>query len=165
MDFLSDTVGEGRRIRALAIVDECTRESLAIEVDTSIPGQRVTRVLDRIIDERGTPVEIISDNGPEFTGAALDRWAYENGVKLSFIEPGRPTQNCYIESFNGKFRDECLNEHWFETLAEARRIIERWRQDYNDCRPHSSLGNRTPSEYRVIVARPEEVRRTEGFSQ
>lgn len=149
LDFVSDTLSWGRKIRMLTVVDAYTRESLAIEVDTSLPGQRVARVLDRVIDERGAkPAEIVLDNGPELTSRALDQWAYEKGVTLRFIEPGKPVQNAFIESFNGRLRDECLNEHWFLSLADARKIIEEWRMDYNECRPHSSLGNLTPEEYR-----------------
>jgi len=165
MDFVSDVVASGRRIRALAIVDECTRESLAIEVDTSLTGERVVRVLEELCVRRGLPAEIFSDNGPEFTSIAVDRWAFEKGVELRFIQPGKPTQNCYIESFNGKFRDECLNENWFVNLGEAKKTIERWRLDYNHRRPHSSLGKRTPSEYRAAITRSNGVRRTEKLSQ
>lgn len=147
IDFVSDTLAEGRRFRALTIVDDCSRESPAIEVDTSLSGERVVRVLDRIADARGLPEVIVCDNGPEFISKALDRWAYENGVELHFIQPGKPTQNAYIESFNGKFRDECLNEHWFVDLADAREKIETWRREYNTQRPYSSLGNRTPEEF------------------
>ena len=154
LDFVSDTLSWGRRIRMLTVVDSYTRESLAIEVDTSLPGVRVARVLDRVIGERGAaPAEIRLDNGPELTSRALDQWAYEKGVKLRFIEPGKPVQNAFIESFNGRLRDECLNEHWFLSLADARRIIEWWRIDYNQNRPHSSLGNLTPEEYRADSAK------------
>jgi putative transposase len=149
MDFVSDVVASGRKIRALTIVDECTRESLAIEVDTSLPGERVVRAIERIAAIRGLPTEIITDNGPEFTGLAMDRWAHANGVKLHFIQPGKPTQNCYVESFNGRFRDECLNENCFLSLGDARRRIEDWRRDYNELRGHSSLGRMTPAEYRA----------------
>jgi len=154
MDFVSDVVEHGRRIRALTVVDECTREAVAIEVDTSIPGQRVVRVLERIVSERGEPAEIITDNGPEFTSLAMDRWAATSGVKLHFIQPGKPTQNAYIESFNGRFRDECLNENWFASLADARRRIEDWRKDYNENRGHSSLGRLTPAQYRATFETP-----------
>ena len=132
----------------LNIEDAFHRESLAIEVDTSLPGARVARVLDRLTEERGAiPDVIVLDNGPELTSRALDQWAYERGVRLHFIDPGKPQQNGFIESFNGRFRDECLNEHWFLSLADARRIVEAWRRDYNKNRPHSSLGNLTPMEY------------------
>lgn len=138
----------GRKIRMLNIEDTFHRESLAIEVDTSLPGARVVRVLDRLTEElTAIPDVIVLDNGPELTSRALDQWAYERGVRLHFIDPGKPQQNGFIESFNGRFRDECLNEHWFLSLAAARRIVEAWRRDYNENRPHSSLGNLTPMEY------------------
>jgi len=147
MDFVHDTLASGRKFRTLNIVDDCTRECVAIEVDTSLGGARVVRVLDRLALTRGLPKTIVTDNGPEFVGRALDGWAYKNGVKLHFIRPGRPIENAYIESFNGRFRDECLNEHWFTDLADARDKVEAWRLDYNEVRPHSSLGNATPKEY------------------
>jgi len=150
LDFVSDALAWGRRIRLLAVEDAYTREALAIEVDTSLSGVRVARVLDHVIEERGqAPREIVLDNGPELTSRALDQWAYDRGVRLRFIDPGKPVQNAFIESFNGRFRDECLNEHWFLTLADARRIVEDWRIDYNRNRPHSSLGNLTPQEFRT----------------
>ena len=147
MDFVADGLIGGRRLRCLTIVDDCTRECLAIEVDTSLPGLRVQAVLERLADTRGLPQSITVDNGPEFDSKVLDQWAYRTGVQLSFIRPGKPNENAYIESFNGKFRDECLNEHWFISLAHARSIIEAWRIEYNTERPHSSLGNRTPQEF------------------
>ena len=147
MDFVSDSLANGRRIRVLTVVDDFTRESLAMEVDTSLPSLRVTRVLDRLARERGLPEVITVDNGPEFAGRTLDAWAYARGVQLHFIDPGKPVQNAYIESFNGRLRDECLNEHWFTSLPAARGIIEAWRDDYNTVRPHSSLGNQTPQEF------------------
>lgn len=149
LDFVSDALAPGRRLKLLTVVDTFTRESLAIEVDTSISGERVARVLDRIIAERGAgPAEIVMDNGPELTSRALDQWAYERGVRLRFIVPGKPVQNCFVESFNGRLRDECLNQHWFRNLADARQIVEDWRQDYNRVRPHSALGGLSPEEYR-----------------
>ena len=147
MDFIHARLANGRRFKSLTIVDEYSRESPAIEMDTSIPGARVVRVLDRLKETRGLPKVIVTDNGPEFISKALDEWAYTNGVKLDFIDPGKPAQNAFIESFNGKFRDECLNEHWFLTLEEAKITIENWRIDYNEVRPHSSLDNLTPAEY------------------
>lgn len=147
MDFVSDGLADGRRLRCLNIVDDCTRECVAIEVDTSITGTRVKAVLERLADTRGLPRSITVDHGPEFEGQVLDAWAYERGVQLSFIRPGKPNENAYIESFNGKFRDECLNEHWFVTMAQARRVIEAWRIEYNTERPHSSLGDVTPQEF------------------
>jgi putative transposase len=156
LDFVSDATAPGRRLKLLTLVDTFTRESLAVEVDTSIGGERMARVLDRVIGERGAqPEEIVMDNGPEMTSRALDQWAYERGVKLRFIAPGKPVQNCYIESFNGRLRDECLNEHWFFSLADARQIVEAWRLDYNQARPHSSLGGLTPEEYRLGITQPE----------
>ena len=147
MDFVSDGLADGRKLRCLAIVDDCTRECLAIEVDTSLTGRRVAGVLDRLADGRGLPRSITVDHGPEFEGAVLDAWAYAQNVQLAFIRPGKPVENAYIESFNGRFRDECLNEHWFVTMAQARWIIENWRIEYNEERPHSSLGYRTPADY------------------
>jgi putative transposase len=159
MDFVSDGLADGRRLRCLAIVDDCTRECVAIEVDTSITGARVKAVLERLADLRGLPRSITVDHGPEFEGQVLDAWAYERCVHLSFIRPGKPNENAYIESFNGKFRDECLNEHWFITMAQARRAIEAWRIEYNTERPHSSLGQLTPEEFarRSFKADPERV--------
>lgn len=147
MDFVHDVTAEGRKLRALNVVDDCTRECLWIEVDTSLGGERVTRVLDSLLDLRGKPDRLVMDNGPEFTGHKLDQWAYENKVLLDFIEPGKPQQNGYVESFNGKFRDECLNEHWFADMDDARDIIEEWRVDYNEQRPHSSLNYLVPAEF------------------
>lgn len=133
----------------LTIVDTYRREALAIEVDTSLSGARVARVLERVIMERGAqPQEIVMDNGPELTSRALDQWAYARGVHLRFIQPGKPVQNAFIESFNGRLRDECLNQHWFLGLADARQIIEAWRVDYNTVRPHSSLGKMSPVQFR-----------------
>ncbi len=150
LDFVSDALFWGRKVRMLTVVDAFTRESLAIEVDTSLSGARVARVLDRVITKRGqAPDEIVLDNGPELTSKALDQWAYARGVQLRFIEPGKPVQNAYIESFNGRLRDECLNEHWFLSVANARRVVEEWRIDYNRHRPHSSLGNLSPEEFRT----------------
>lgn len=147
MDFVSDALCDGRRFRALTIVDGCSREAPAIEVDVSLPGDRVVRVLDRIGEARGFPNSIGCDNGPEFRSEALDQWAAKRGVTLDFITPGKPIENAFAESFNGRFRDECLNENWFVSLADARTIIEAWRIDYNTTRPHSSLADRTPAEF------------------
>jgi putative transposase len=127
--------------------DDCTRECLTIEVDTSLTGRRVASVLDRIAERRGLPQSITVDHGPEFEGQVLDAWAYAKAVQLAFIRPGKPVENAYIESFNGRFRDECLNENWFVTMAQARRVIEKWRVEYNEYRPHSSLGYQTPVRY------------------
>jgi len=147
MDFVSDAITSSRKIKALTVVDEFTRKCHRIEVDTSINGVRVCRVLDEIGAKEGLPEIIITDNGPEFAGRALDEWAYQRKVKLCPINPGKPVENAYIESFNGRLRDECLNENWFISLDHARGIIEEWRVDYNEIRPHSSLGYLTPEEF------------------
>ena len=147
MDFVSDALFNGRKIRLLTLIDEYTRECLAIEVDTSINGVRVTNVLSRIAMARGLPNIIKVDNGPEFIGKALDAWAYERGVQLHFSRLGKPVDNRFIESFNGRLRDECLNDNWFMSLPSARDIIEEWRVAYNTERPHSSLDDLTPSEF------------------
>lgn len=152
IDFMRDTLGDSKAFRTFNVVDDLTRECPAIEVAKSIPGARVVRVLDRIATERGYPKRMVMDNGPELAGQALDEWAYRNGVELHFITPGRPVENAYIESFNGKFRDECLNEHWFSTLDDARRTIEDWRRDYNEERPHSALGGLPPRDYAAQFA-------------
>jgi putative transposase len=155
MDFTRDSLASGRIFRTLNLMDGYTREAPQIEVDTSLPGLRVVRVLNRVAQERGLPEAIQVDNGPEFISRAVDQWAYAHGVALHFIDPGKPVQNAFIESFNGKFRDECLNQNWFVSLHHARRIIEAWRVDYNTVRPHSSLGYLTPEEYAAkVVARP-----------
>jgi putative transposase len=147
MGFVTDSIVTGRRFRALVIVDDYSRECPAIEVDTSPGGRRVAGVLDRLAELRGLPDVITIDNGPEFAGRALDEWAYRKGVKLNFIRPGKPIENAYAESFIGRLRDECLNENWFISLKDARDVIECWRTDYNEGRPHTSLGGLTPREY------------------
>jgi len=147
IDFVSDCVSTGRVIRMLTVVDDCTRECPAIEVDTSLGGLRVRRVLDRVASERGLPEAIVLDNGPEFRGRALAAWSEERRVRLEFIQPGKPAQNAFAESFNGRLRDECLNANWFTSLSDARRKIEDWRQDYNQERPHSSLNYLPPAEF------------------
>jgi putative transposase len=147
MDHMRDTLAHGRVFRTFNVIDDFTRECLAIEVDHSLPGLRVVRVLDRIARRTGYPTTLVCDNGPEFTGRALDQWAYLHGVHLHFIAPGRPTQNARVESFNGRFREECLTQHWFLSLLDARSIIEAWRIDYNTARPHSALDGCTPEEF------------------
>lgn len=147
MDFMRDTLADGRVFRTLNIVDDYTRECLAIEVDTSLPGERVVRVLERLAVMGRQPLHIVVDNGPEFASRAVDQWAARRGVSLRFIDPGKPIQNAYIESFNGKFRDECLSQHWFISLEEARYVTEEWRIDYNERRPHRSLQHQTPAEF------------------
>jgi putative transposase len=156
MDFVHDCLAGSRRIRCLNIVDDFTRECLHIEVARSIGGDRVVRVLDYLAFTRGLPEEIVVDNGSEFTSLVMDKWAHDKKVNLHFIDPGKPTQNAFVESFNGKFRDECLNEHWFTDIADARRKIEAWREEYNTFRPHSSLGDMSPSEF---AARQKEAER------
>jgi putative transposase len=152
MDVMMDTVTDGRKFRLLTSVDDATREGLAIEVETSLPGRRVVRVLERLVADRGCPKTVVTDHGPEFPGQTFRAWARQGGVTRHFIEPGKPVQNAYIESFNGKFRDECLNEHWFLRLADARRTIDAWRQHYNTNRPPSALGYQTPAAYRNSLA-------------
>ncbi len=147
VDFMTDALSSGRRFRTLNIMDDFTRECLAIEVDTSLGGVRVIRVLEELRRRRGLPRQIRSDNGPEFVSRAVDQWAYEQGLHWHTIQPGRPMENGYVESFNGRFRDECLNENWFCDLADAREKIAQWKQDYNQARPHSALGYRTPEEF------------------
>ena len=147
MDFMVDTLADGRGFRTLNIVDDFTRACVAIEVDRSLPGLRVVRVLDRLAETIGLPDILVMDNGPEFSGRALDTWAYARGVQLRFIRPGKPIEHAFVESFNGKFRDECLNEHWFASVAEARTLIEAWRVDYNTVRPHSALQGATPEQF------------------
>jgi putative transposase len=152
IDFVSDCVSNGRVIRMLTMVDDYTRECPAVEVDTSLGGLRVRRVLDRVVAERGLPEAIVLDNGPEFRGRALAAWSEERGVRLEFIQPGKPVQNAYVESFNGRLRDECLNANWFTSLNDARRKIEEWRQDYNQQRPHSSLAYLSPAAFAMTRA-------------
>jgi putative transposase len=147
IDFVMDALASGRRIKCLTVVDDFTRECLDIAVDFGISGEYVSRVLDHIAQFRGLPKAIRTDQGPEFTSRALDRWAYDKAVDLKLIAAGKPTQNAYIESFNGKFRDECLNDHYFSNLAHARALIAAWRCDYNQTRPHSSLGRIPPAEF------------------
>ena len=147
LDFVHDAVECGRAIRVLSVVDAVTRECLALEVDTSFASRRVTRVLDAIIAERGRPTAIRVDNGPEFTSRHFVAWCVERGIELIHIQPGKPTQNARVESFHGRFREECLRVSWFQNLFEARRQIAAWRKDYNEERPHSSLGYLTPREY------------------
>jgi putative transposase len=147
MDFVHDKLVSNRSLKCLTIVDEFTRECLAIEVDTGLNGSRVTRVLDQLIEVRGKPIAIRCDNGPEFASNKTDAWAYAGGLRLQYIQPGRPTQNAFIESFNGRFREECLNENQFQTLIEAQVVIDAWRKDYNEERPHGSLKGLTPSEF------------------
>ena len=147
MDFVFDRTGEGRVIKCLTIVDDATHEAVAIVPERAIGGQMLTRILDRLSLSRGLPEVIRSDNGKEFCGKAMLSWAHARGVQLRLIEPGKPNQNAYIESFNGRFRDECLNEHWFTSLPHACVVIEAWRREYNEDRPKKALGGLTPRAY------------------
>lgn len=163
LDFLQDALASGRKLRVLSIIDVFTREALALEVDTSLSGRRVVRVLDRLLAERGHPVQLVLDNGPELISRALEGWAHAHKIALHFIDPGKPMQNAHCESFHGRLRDECLNEHWFVGLADARQLVETWRQDYNRERPHSALGYQTPVEFAqgtimAVAALPERDR-------
>lgn len=152
IDFVADGLSTGRGLRMLTVVDSHTRECPAIEVDTGLSSKRVTRVLDWVIDQRGKPEVLRCDNGPEFTSRHFLAWSEEKGITLRHIQPGKPMQNGHVESFNGRFRDECLNHHWFSTLSEAKEKIERWRMEYNQERPHSSLAYRTPEEFATICS-------------
>jgi putative transposase len=147
MDFVSDQLFDGRRFRLLTLVDNFTRESLAIRLGQQLKGNDVVTVLEQLRAKRGAPQSIRVDNGPEFVSKSLDWWAYFNQVTLDFSRPGKPTDNPFIESFNGRLRQECLNQHWFLDLRDAAQKVEAWRIDYNECRPHSSLGDRTPKEF------------------
>ena len=149
IDFMSDQLADGRRLRVFTAIDHVSRECVCLEVDQRFPADAVTRVLDQAIWAYGRPKVITCDNGTEFTSNHFDQWAYKRGIEIDFIAPGRPMDNGFIESFNGKLRDECLNLHWFESLIEARRLMGRWRIEYNETRPHSSLGNRAPAAYVV----------------
>lgn len=151
MDFMSDELYNGQRIRLLTLVDNFTRESMAIEVDLHLGGQRVAEILALVALERGRPEKIRVDNGTEFTSKKLDQWAYLNGVELDFSRPGKPTDNALIEAFNGRFREECLNQSWFLSLEDAREKIESWRQEYNSTRPHGALGNLAPEVFAETV--------------
>ena len=152
MDFVSDQLASGRRIRVLNIVDDYSRVCVGQLVDVSISGARVARYLDQVHELRGLPRTLVIDNGPEFTSKALFFWSRRTGVKLHFIQPGKPTQNAFVESFNGKFRDGCLNQHWFRNIEDARQLIDDWRTHYNTVRPHSSLGYNPPTVFESKVA-------------
>lgn len=152
MDFVFDRTGEGRAIKNLTVVDDATHEAIAIVPERAISGQMLTRILDGLAHTRGLPKAIRTDNGKEFCGRAMIEWAHTRGVRLYLIQPGKPNQNAYIESFNGRFRDECLNEHWFTTLQHAKVVIETWRREYNEERPKKSLGGMTPAAYAKTLA-------------
>lgn len=152
MDFVFDRTAEGRVIKSLTVVDDATHEAVAIVPERAIGGLSLTRILDRLAMSRGLPKAIRTDNGKEFCGRAMLTWAHQRGVQLFLIEPGKPNQNAYIESFNGRFRDECLNEHWFTSLPHAKVVIESWRREYNEERPKKGLGGLTPSAYAEQLA-------------
>lgn len=152
LDFVADTLDSGRKFRVFNVEDQFTRRGLGVEIDSSLPGRRIVRVLDRLVAIWGKPAMIVSDNGTELTCNAMLKWTTESRIEWHYIAPGKPMQNGYMESFNGKLRDECLNEHVFGSLGEARRIIEAWRIDYNEVRPHSSLGYLTPQEFAAAWA-------------
>lgn len=147
LDFMSDALADGRKIRVLGVMDQCSRECLALVADSSLPGLRVVRELEHLVKKHGKPKVIVSDNGPELTSKAVLIFAAQNNIDWHYIQPGKPQQNGFTESLNGKIRDECLNEHWFSSLSEAKTIIEVWRQDYNHVRPHSGLNGLTPAEF------------------
>jgi putative transposase len=169
LDFVSDALSWGRKLRVLAIVDDFTREALALIVDTSLGGQRVVRELDTLIATRGRPLTIVSDNGTELTSRAVLEWTNRTRLEWHYIAPGKPTQNAFVESFNGRFRDECLNEEVFASIAEARVLIEAWRRDYNGVRPHSAHGGLTPNEALIQSAgdrlrNPNQLRRSPAIA-
>jgi putative transposase len=147
LDFVADQLSTGLKFRALTVVDIYSREALAIEVGQRLGGEHVVEVLNRLVMQRGSPKYLFTDNGSEFASRLVDLWAYHYKVKIDFSRPGKPTDNAFIETFNGSLRDECLNVHWFASLEEAKEKIEAWRQDYNESRPHMALGNITPLEY------------------
>ena len=159
MDFIHDACADARRFRCLTMVDEYTRECPVIAVDTSLPSARVIAVLEQLAGQRGLPRRLVVDHGPEFISRALDLWAYRRGVELAFIRPGKPVENAYVESFHSRFRDECLNTHWFESLTDACFHIEHWRQDYNAVRPHTSLAGRTPGEFAATLKESDPITR------
>lgn len=156
MDFVHDAAENGRKFRVLSVIDVYTRECLALEVDTSFPGPRMTRALETVVAERGAPEAMRCDNGPEFTSRHFLAWALEKKIEVVHIEPGKPVQNAHVESFHGKLRDECLNASWFGNLFEARMKIAAWKEEYNEERPHSSLGNVPPAKFarRIAALRP-----------
>jgi len=162
LDFVADQLADGRRFRALPVVDVFTRECLAIEVGQNLKGEDVVKVLNRIMIHRDVPKMLYCDNGSEFSSQAMDLWAYQHGVRIDFSRPGKPTDNAHVESFNGTFRQECLNAHWFMTRSEAKEIIEAWRREYNESRPHRALGEKTPNEFACQVAARRDLTGLEG---
>jgi putative transposase len=168
LDFVADQLTTGRRFRILTVVDDFTKESLATVPDTSITGRRLVAELDRLVEQRGKPLSIVSDNGGEMTSRAVLQWTMETGIDWHYIAPGKPTQNAFIESFNSKLRDECLNENLFGSLVDAIETIEAWRVDYNTARPHSSIDNQTPAAFAaasvLAMQRGETLRYPRGFA-
>lgn len=162
LDFVSDEFGNGQRFRALTVVDVFTREALAIDVGVRLRGEDVVQTLNRLVAQRGKPKYLFADNGSEFTGRLMDMWAYHQGTQLDFSRPGKPTDNAFVETFNGSLRDECLNVHWFESIAHAKKIIEHWRLDYNESRPHMALGNVPPGKFALQVRVSGEVSSLSG---
>ena len=160
MDFVSDQLTNGQRFRALTIVDVFSREALAIQVGKQLRGENVVEVCNALVAQRGAPKRVFTDNGSEFSGRMFDLWAYHHGVRIDFSRSGKPTDNCFIESFNGSLRDECLNVHWFESMEEAKARIEAWRIDYNESRPHQALQEETPAQFAM---RAKELERSVGF--
>jgi putative transposase len=157
MDFVSDELSTGVKFRILTVVDVHTREALAVEAGSRLKGEHVVDVLNRLVAQRGSPRHVFVDNGSEFTGRLMDMWAYHHGVRIDFSRPGKPTDNSFIETFNGSLRDECLNVHWFDQLGQAKGILEAWRRDYNESRPHSSLNDLTPAEYARKIKHLEQI--------
>ena len=158
MDFVADALSSGSKFRLLTVVDVFSREALAIEIGSRLRGENVVEVLNRLVARHGAPKFVFVDNGSEFTGRVMDLWAYHHKVRIDFSRPGKPTDNGHVETFNGSLRDECLNVHWFESLADAKAIVEGWRRDYNESRPHSALMDLTPAEFirQQRVSRPHE---------
>jgi putative transposase len=151
LDFVHDQLSGGQKFRILTVVDVYSCEGLATEVDYRLRAENVVEVLNRLVRQRGAPKFLFADNGAEFTGHLVDLWAYHHNVRIDFSRPGKPTDNAFIETFNGSLRDECLNLHWFDNLAEAKRLIEAWRIDYNVSRPHMGIGNIPPREYALQI--------------
>jgi putative transposase len=161
-DFVHDQLSNGQKFRALTVIDIYSREALAIEVGQRLRGEHVVAVLNRLVRQRGTPQYLFADNGAEFTGQLVDLWAHHHGVRIDFSRRGKPTDNAFIETFNGSLRDECLNLHWFDTIAQAGQLLEAWRQDYNESRPHMALGNLPPAEYASQAGTLRDVKRVEA---
>ncbi len=152
LDFIHDQLNNGAKIRALTVVDIYSREGLAIKVGQRLKGEHVVEALNRLVRQLGAPKVLFADNGAEFTSQLVDLWAYHHGVRIDFSRPGKPTDNAFIETFNGSLRDECLNLHWFDTLTEAKAVIEAWRWDYHESCPHMALGQWTPQEYFLLTS-------------